>query len=196
MTVATTFDQTPWLQFFHCSFLNGYYSRVVTIQRNMIRVLPWYEASRKYMVHESSEQKAEIPYSGKFLYGAKFCIFHINSRCKNLNYQKIFPCKILKTSKFWFLHEEHRTFYRYLQPSDTLSDSNGCLSSSISPSAIKDANEAVRSATRKRKIYQIHSQTASRNRWKCLTAWQPGGYPLLTLAWQFLTDNTVAQVSL
>ena len=86
--------------FFHCLFLNGYYSRVVTIQRNMIHVLLWYEASRKYMVHESSEQKAEIPYSGKFSYGAKFCIFHINSRCKNLNYQKIFPCKILKMSKF------------------------------------------------------------------------------------------------
>ena len=37
--------------------------------------------------------------------------------------------------------------YRYLQPLDTLPDPNGHLSSSISRSAIKDANKAVRSAT-------------------------------------------------
>ena len=37
--------------------------------------------------------------------------------------------------------------YLYLQPLDTLPDPNGCLSSSVSHSAIKDANKAVRSAT-------------------------------------------------
>ena len=37
--------------------------------------------------------------------------------------------------------------YRYLQPLDTLPDPNGRLSSSVSRSAIKDANKAVRSAT-------------------------------------------------
>ena len=40
------------------------------------------------------------------------------------------------------------SLYRYLQPLDALPDPNGWLSSSVSPSAIKDANEAVRSATR------------------------------------------------
>ena len=37
--------------------------------------------------------------------------------------------------------------YQYLQPLDTLPDPNGRLSSSVSRSAIKDANKAVRSAT-------------------------------------------------
>ena len=38
--------------------------------------------------------------------------------------------------------------YQYFQPSDGLPDPSGPLSASVSPAVIKDANEAVRSATR------------------------------------------------
>ena len=38
--------------------------------------------------------------------------------------------------------------YQYFQPLDGLPDPSGPLSASVSPAAIKDANEAVRSATR------------------------------------------------
>ncbi len=38
--------------------------------------------------------------------------------------------------------------YRYFQTVDALPDTSGPLSASLSPAAIKDANEAVRSATR------------------------------------------------
>ena len=38
--------------------------------------------------------------------------------------------------------------YKYFQPSDALPDPSRPLSASISPAVIKDANEAVRSATR------------------------------------------------
>ncbi len=38
--------------------------------------------------------------------------------------------------------------YRYFQTVDALPDASGPLSASLSPAAIKDANEAVRSATR------------------------------------------------
>ncbi len=51
--------------------------------------------------------------------------------------------------------------YRYFQTVDALPDTNGPLFASLSPAAIKDANEAVRSATR----------------------------ATLTLAWQFLAKN-------
>ena len=37
--------------------------------------------------------------------------------------------------------------YQYFQPSDDLPDPSGPLSASVSPAAIKDANEAVRSVT-------------------------------------------------
>ena len=36
----------------------------------------------------------------------------------------------------------------YFQPSDSLPDLSGLLSASVSPAVIKDANKAVRSATR------------------------------------------------
>ena len=53
--------------------------------------------------------------------------------------------------------------YQYFQPSDALPDPSGPLSVSISPAVIKDANEAVRSATHdtkqaKREICQVHSR--------------------------------------
>ena len=38
--------------------------------------------------------------------------------------------------------------YQYFQPSDGLPDPSGPLSASVSPAAIKDGNEAVRSRTR------------------------------------------------
>ena len=46
----------------------------------------------------------------------------------------------------------------YFQPSDDLPDSSGPLSASVSPAAIKDANEAVRSVTRSKPRCQVHTR--------------------------------------
>ena len=58
---------------------------------------------------------------------------------------------ILETSNFeWAIltrgsGDKTMALYQYFQPSDSLPDPSGPLSTSISPAAIKDANEAVRS---------------------------------------------------
>ena len=80
--------------------------------------------------------------------------------------------------------EKKMALYRYLQPLDALPDPNGRLSSSVSPSAIKDANEAVRGATHKRKIYQIRDSKQQLVSMPHCTA------TIITLAWQFFTNNS------
>ena len=75
------------------------------------------------------------------------------------NFRMVQNFDLLKTSKFchdsstrsteeFEIESKRDGIVLYLQPLDALPDPNGCLSSSVSPSAIKDANEAVRSATR------------------------------------------------
>ena len=73
--------------------------------------------------------------------------------------------------------------YQYFQPSDDLPDPSGPLSASVSPAAIKDANEAVRSATR--------SQEASYARIKIRKFYQKGIYTKICTSQNFqLYGNT------
>ena len=90
-----------------------------------------------------------VPYSGKFLNGAKF---HIKL------HGKIFPKQNFEDVKLSILAQwaqnslrsrvKDMALYWYFQHLDALPDPKGRLSSSVSPLAIKDANEAVKSATR------------------------------------------------
>ena len=89
-------------------------------------------------------QNKKVPYSGKFLNGANFHIF----RCqyKNKTYKNL-TFKISNFERAILTCGSTMALCRYFQPLDGLPDSSGPLSASISPEVIKDANEAVRSAT-------------------------------------------------
>ena len=91
-----------------------------------------------------------IPYSGKCLIGANFCIFCLISRRMKIKSTKSFTFKILSCQILngglprGNVAIERWYFSSYFQPSGTLPNPSGSLSAYVSPAAIKNANEAVR----------------------------------------------------
>lgn len=104
-------------------------------------------------------------YSGKFSNGTNFHMKPGNTKIK-LQY---FNMQYFRTSNFeWVIPtrgsgDKAMALYQYFQPSDDLPDSSGPLSASVSPAAIIDANEAVRSATQSKPRCQS-SHPSSRQR--------------------------------